>query len=166
MPKNILEWRALFLSILIAQSAGVVGSLVTFGALPLWYAKLTLPVFAPPSWVFGPVWGVLYTLMGVALYLVWKSRGGTPARARRRERGLQLFAIQLALNALWSVLFFGLQSPLYGLIGIVVLDSAVAATLFYFWSVKKSAGILMAPYLLWILFATLLNAQIYFLNLS
>jgi len=164
MPKNLLEWRALIFSILLCQSAGVVGSLFVFSAIPFWYATLTLPPFAPPGWVFGPVWTLLYILMGVSLYIVWRSRGGSIEKGRIRTHGLTVFAVQLVLNALWSVLFFGLQSPLWGLIDIAALDIAVFITLLYFWRVQKSSALLLIPYFVWILFASVLNGFIYYLN--
>jgi len=102
--------------------------------------------------------------MGIALYSIWKARGLDGVKARTRDWGIRIFALQLFLNALWPVLFFGLRNTLYGLIGIVLLDVVVIITIALFWRVKKSAAYLLVPYLAWILFATVLSAAIYTLN--
>jgi len=164
MPKKLKQWGTLILFIAICQGAGAIGSLFTFASLSTWFVTLAQPSFAPPNWVFGPVWTILYTLMGIALYIVWQKRGISPIRAQARTRGVRLFWIHLFFNALWSILFFGVQSPLYALIDIVVLWVLLVATTFYFFRVSTWAGVIMLPYLAWVSFASVLNAAIVFLN--
>ena len=151
----------LVISILICQCAGFVGSFFTRPSVPAWYATLDKPVFTPPNWLFSPVWITLFFLMGISLYLIWR-RG----LAERRVRlALGFFGLQLLSNILWSVLFFGLKSPLAGLIDIVVLWVAIALTIFYFFKVSKSAAVLLLPYIVWVSFASVLNFFIWRLNL-
>lgn len=164
MPKTWNDWSLLIVALLIPQLAGAFGSVFTFFAIPLWYNALALPAFAPPNFVFGPVWALLYLLMGVSLYIVWRSRGEGVEKARARKRGLIAFWIQLALNALWPAVFFGLRSPLAGLIDIILLFVAIVATIVYFWQVRKSAAYLLVPYLVWVALAGALNAAIYLIN--
>jgi tryptophan-rich sensory protein len=125
-----------------------------------WYAALAKPSWTPPGWLFGPVWTLLYFSMAVAAFLVWRR----PA-SRARTRALVLFGVQLGLNALWTPLFFGAHLPGLALAEIVLLDVAVVATLFAFWRLRRAAGALLVPYLAWSLFATALNAAIFWLNL-
>jgi tryptophan-rich sensory protein len=146
-------------AILVCEIVGVLGSIFTTQSIPTWYAGLVKPSFTPPNWVFGPVWTLLYLLMGVSLYLVWSSR---PKKAR--TVALQTFGPQLVLNLLWSVLFFGLRSPLLGMIGIVLLWVVLLVTILRFYNASKSAAWVMVPYLLWVTFAALLNFYIFILN--
>lgn len=139
---------------------GAGSGLMTASAVRDWYPTLVRPSFAPPSWVFGPVWTLLYLMMGLAAYLVW--RRGAATRATRIA--LALFVGQLVLNGLWSVLFFGLRAPGLALIEIVVLWAAIVATLWMFWRVRRIAGVLLIPYLAWVTFATALNAGFWALN--
>jgi tryptophan-rich sensory protein len=148
------------ISILICQSAGIFGSIFTFEAVPDWISTLTEPTFAPPGWVFGPVWIILYFLMGVSLYTVWV----TESKPKIRKVFFTVFGIQLTLNALWSLLFFGLRSPLLGLVDIILLDIMVLTTIIYAKFISKLAAILLVPYLVWIIFATILNSAIFLLN--
>ena len=148
------------ISILICQSAGIFGSLFTIEAIPDWYATLTKPTFAPPSWVFGPVWITLYFLMGISLYTVWESE----YKPKTRKVFFIVFGIQLTLNALWSLLFFGLKSPLLGLVDIILLDMMVIVTIIYAKSISKFAAIFLIPYLAWIIIASILNFAILLLN--
>ena len=157
MNKKVLKFIA---SIIICQSAGVFGSLVTFEAIPGWYITLEKPFFAPPNWIFGPVWIILYYLMGVSLYIVWKDE----LKSKTRNVFFVVFAIQLILNALWSLLFFGLKSPLLGLIDILILDVMLVVTIFYAKRVSKYAAMLLIPYMVWIIIASVLNYAIMVLN--
>lgn len=150
----------LFISIVISLMAGFVGSLFTTPVVPGWYTTLALPVLSPPSWVFGPVWAILYVLMGVAAYLVWKKGLRRPLV----RMGLFVFAIQLALNALWSYLFFGTRSPGLAFVEIVFLLVAILATIVLFRRVSTAAAWLLVPYLLWVGFAAYLNYMIWMLN--
>lgn len=145
--------------IIVCQMAGVIGSVFTFDAIPGWYATLVKPDFSPPNWVFGPVWTTLYAMMGMAAYLVYRHIGSTGAK-----QTLLVFGGQLALNALWSIIFFGMRSPDLAFACIIALLAAIAATICLFWKISRNAALLMVPYLLWVLFATALNYQIWMLN--
>jgi benzodiazapine receptor len=134
----------------------------TLGALFMpgdWYASLQKPTWNPPGWVFGPVWSTLYLLMGISVWLVWM-RGGFTAH----RRPLSLFLVQLALNAAWTPLFFGLQRPDLALVEIMVLWGAILWTIREFWRINRWASALLWPYLLWVSFATILNATLWWMN--
>ncbi len=148
------------IAIVISSVAGAIGSLATMPSIPTWYAGLRKPWFNPPNWIFGPAWTILYIMMGIAAYLVWE-KGWDKAEVRG---ALIIFAVQLILNALWSILFFGLHSPLYGLVGIILLWIAILITIIRFFVLSAAAGWLMIPYLLWVTFAALLNLSIMLLN--
>ena len=150
------KWLGLALWLLITFAAAAIGSLFEPGA---WYAGLAKPTWTPPSSIFGPVWSILYVMMGVAAWLVWKERGLAGARL-----ALGLYVAQLAANAAWSWLFFGLHRPGYAFLDIVLLWLLVAATLVAFWRIRRAAGWMLAPYLLWISFAAALNLAIRQLN--
>lgn len=151
---------AVLASILLCQAAGLIGSVFTTPAIPTWYASLKKPFFTPPSWIFAPVWITLFTLMGISLYIVWKKGLGR----REVRRGVSLFGVQLALNVLWSVVFFGMHSPLYGLVIIALLWAVLLATVIAFYRISKPAGMLLIPYFLWGSFASVLNLAILVLN--
>jgi benzodiazapine receptor len=146
---GILFWVAL------SFAAAWVGSRFSPGD---WYVHLAKPAFNPPAWIFAPVWTLLYLLMGVAAWLVWREGGMAAGKA------LALFLAQLALNAAWSWLFFGLHHIGWALVDLVALWLAIGATLLAFWAHRPLAGLLMVPYLLWVSFAALLNVQIWRLN--
>jgi tryptophan-rich sensory protein len=147
---------ALPLWIVGALAAGWVGSIFVPGT---WYATLVKPAWTPPNVIFGPVWTVLYVLMGTAAWLVWRRVGfaGAPA-------ALGLFIVQLVLNALWSYLFFGAHRTLAAYIEILVLLVIIVATMLRFWRVSAPAGALLIPYAAWVTFASFLNLQIWRLN--
>jgi tryptophan-rich sensory protein len=148
---------ALIVILLICFAAAGLGSVATTPNIPTWYASLTKPSWNPPNWLFGPVWTALYICMTVAAWLVWRQGGA---------RGpLTLFAVQLALNAAWSWLFFGFHLPGAAFVEILVLLAAIAATtVVAFWPKSKAAGILMVPYLAWVAFASVLNFAIWRMN--
>lgn len=146
--------------VIICQLAGIIGSLFTSSSLDSWYLLLEKPTFNPPSWVFFPVWTILYTLMGISLYLVWEKG----LQYREVKAGVFLFGLQLILNTIWSLLFFGLRSPYYAFLEILVLWVAILLTIIQFWKISKPASLLLIPYILWVSFATLLNYQIWILN--
>ena len=123
-----------------------------------WYGALIKPAINPPDWIFGPVWTVLYILMGIALFLVIESESSYRAMA------LKLFWVQLVLNVTWTFMFFGFESPLLGLINIVALWILIIATIFYFFAISKTAGWLLVPYIVWVSFAMFLNFSIWSLN--
>lgn len=152
----------LIAAILLCEAAGIIGSLFTAPSIPGWYATLNKPSFNPPNWVFGPVWTTLYALMGISLYLVWKK--GQENKKIDIKLPLAIFGFQLFLNFLWSILFFGMQSPLLGLLCIIPLWLSIAATIFYFYKISKTAAYLLIPYILWVSFASILNASIWMLN--
>lgn len=155
------NFAKLLLSVAVPFLVGVFGTLFTTAdTLNNWYAGLKKPPFNPPDWVFGPVWTTLYIMMGIAAFLVW--RKGLENKLIRIA--LACFIVQLFLNAIWTPLFFGLHSPLLGLINIVLLLNAVIVTIYAFSKISRPAAILLVPYLLWVTFATILNLSIYFLN--
>lgn len=154
------QWWLLILALVTTHSAGIIGSILTTPSLPGWYASLVKPDFTPPNWVFGPVWLILYTLMGIALYLVW--RDGVSSLSARMLSGL--FFLQVFINALWSAVFFGAQNPLMGfavIVGVWILALAIMVRLLTF---NRVAAYLHLPYLLWVSFAMLLNLAIWQLN--
>jgi tryptophan-rich sensory protein len=151
-------WDAakLALAIIICEAAGAVGSVFTAPAIPTWYASLNKPWFTPPGWFIGAAWIVLYFLMGVSLYLVCK-KGFSKYKVKEATA---LFALQLALNVSWSFAFFGMKSPLNGLVVIIALWAAVYVTMKSFKKIDKTAGRLMLPYIAWVTFAALLNLAV------
>ena len=151
---------SLIVWVVLCQLAGGIGSLFTSSAIPDWYASLVRPAIAPPNWIFGPVWTTLYLLMGIAAWLVWRRRGEVPVA----KIGLTIFGVQLVLNSLWSILFFGLHSPEAAFVEIIFLWIAIVATIVWFAKVSKSAAWLLVPYLAWVSFAAYLNYQFYVLN--
>lgn len=158
MKKN--SWFSLAVAIIICQLSGIIGSLFTLTAVREWYSTLIRPSFAPPSWVFGPVWTTLFALMGIAAWLVW-SKG---IKRRNVKVALGIFLAQLVLNTVWSLLFFGLHSPGGALIEIVFLWAAIAASIIAFAKISKPAAWLLAPYILWVSFAAYLNYSFWILN--
>lgn len=151
----------LFITVLGCEIVGLLGTPFTATAIPSWYAFLEKPFFAPPNWIFGPVWAILYFLMGVSAYMVWT----TDKKKKVVHHALHLFWIQLFLNFLWSVLFFGLKSPILGLIDIIALLGFIILTIRAFMKVSPAAAYMLFPYAVWVSFATMLNAAILFLNL-
>ena len=156
MNKTLL----LIISIVICQFAGLIGSVFTVRSISTWYTALVKPAFNPPNWLFGPVWTLLYLLMGISLYLVWQ-KGTSDVHVKI---ALLIFAVQLVLNILWSILFFGMQSPMLGLIEIVLLWVFILLTITNFYHISKPASYLLIPYILWVSFAAVLNLSIFLLN--
>jgi translocator protein len=158
--KGILHQSvALGLCIAACFAAAAVGALFTNPNVPGWYAKLDKPSWTPPSWLFGPVWSLLYLLMGISAWQLWRKTG-----SRAAVVPLVLFGIQLVLNMAWSGLFFGLRSPGAALIEIVFLWCAILVTTIAFWRRSAPAGWLMLPYLAWVSFAAALNLAMWNLN--
>ncbi|MCX6791223.1 MAG: tryptophan-rich sensory protein [Candidatus Gribaldobacteria bacterium] len=153
MPK-ILK---ILLAVLVCEGAGMLGAVFTTPAIASWYATLAKPSFSPPNWVFTPVWTLLFLLMGVALFLVWNEK----SKGKNIQTAVLVFFQQLALNVLWSVLFFGLHSPLLALIEIIILWLSIVMTIFYFAKISKTAAWLLVLYLVWVSFATFLNFSIW-----
>ncbi len=158
MNKKITQ---LIVSILGCLSVGIVGALFTTPAIPTWYNTLSKPLFSPPSWVFGPAWTMLYIMIGISLYLVWTKKSD----ANTKQNALYIFFAQLFLNAIWSPIFFGLQSPFIALIIITLLWATIIININVFYKVSKTAALLLIPYLLWVSFATVLNFAIWQLNM-
>lgn len=154
----------LLISLALPQLAGLAGSLFTSSAISGWYVGVIKPSFSPPNWVFGPVWTLLFVLMGVALYLVWRSPALLPAARKQKRLALWLFGTQLALNTLWSIIFFGLKSPGGAFGEIIILWLAIMATTVIFAKISKPAAWLMVPYIMWVSFASFLNYTIWQLN--
>lgn len=150
----------LIVSVIVCELVGLLGTPFTISAIPTWYATLNKPFFAPPNWIFGPVWTLLYFLMGVAIYLIWKQGW---QNKKVKMAGI-FFLAQLALNFIWSPIFFGLRAPLLGLIVIVAMWGVIVMTMKKFYPLSRTAFYLLVPYLLWVSFATLLNVAIVILN--
>ncbi len=155
--KNIYK---LVSAIVICQLAGIIGSLFTVSSVSTWYQTLVRPALNPPSWVFGPVWITLYLLMGISLFLIWK-KGWKKKNVRI---AMSVFGVQLTLNALWSILFFGMQNPGLALINIALLWIGILASIILFYKISKPASYLLIPYILWVSFASYLNYAIWTLN--
>ncbi|MGA3359463.1 MAG: TspO/MBR family protein [Halobacteriota archaeon] len=149
----------LLISLAVPLLTGFGSTVFTINSIPTWYASLNKPWFSPPNVVFAPVWTTLYILMGVALFLIWRS-----PRNRTRDTGIALFAAQLAVNVIWTFAFFGLQNTLYGLLSIIPLWILIAATIYQFYKVERWASYLLVPYIAWVSIATALNAAVYLLN--
>ena len=156
---KIIDFLKLVASVILCQLAGFLGSLFTTPAIPTWYATLKKPFFTPPNWIFSPVWISLFILMGISLFFVWR-RTDHP----HFKFAFIFFFVQLILNILWSIVFFGLRSPLVGLLDILLLWIAILFTILNFLKVSKFAGILLLPYFSWVSFAALLNFSLWILN--
>lgn len=150
----------LLVSILVCLSAGAVGSIFTRTSIAEWYEFLNKPVFTPPNWVFSPIWIILYVLMGVSASFVWE-KGIALSEVKRT---LGVFILQLALNALWSAVFFGTRSIAGGLVVIILLWLAIIWTIIRFSSISKTAAVLLIPYITWVSFALMLNVSLAILN--
>lgn len=150
----------LIISIAVPQIVGIASGLATAQATREWYPTLVKPSFTPPAWVFGPVWTLLYIMMGVAAFLVWK-KGLDQSGVKT---ALLLFLIQMGLNGAWSLLFFGMRAPGIAFVEILVLWCAIAATIVVFFGQSKWAGGLLVPYWAWVSFAAVLNYGFWRLN--
>ncbi len=150
----------LLISIFICQCAGIIGSFFTRRSIHEWYALIDKPFFNPPNWVFAPVWIILYTMMGISLFLIWR-KGYYKSGVRA---ALGIFLIQLGLNSLWSIVFFGGRSIIGGMVVIVLLWLAILRTMYAFFAVSKPACYILIPYILWVSFALVLNLALLKLN--
>ncbi len=151
----------LLFAIAVVASAGLIDNLATIPNIPVWYAGLNKPGFTPPNWVFGPVWSLLYAMMVLAFWrvLLRRSRWTTAG-----WRVVGVFLVQMALNAFWSVAFFGMHNPLLGLVVVIALELMIVATIITFKPIDRMAAWLLAPYAVWVGYATALNAAIFGLN--
>ncbi len=146
--------------IILAQLSGILGSFFTAESVNTWYKEITRPPFTPPNWLFAPVWISLYFLMGISAYLVWKK--GT--EKKEVKIALVIFLIQLALNSMWSVIFFGLHLILIAFLEIILLWIMILFMILKFYPISKTAALLQIPYLLWVSFAAVLNFSFAVLN--
>ena len=158
MMKEI-KWPSLLICIAIPLVSGSLSGLAIADNISTWYSTLNKPSFNPPNYLFGPVWSVLYILMGIGLYLILQ----TPKSAMR-TKSIVLFTVQLILNLSWSFIFFNAQSPFAALIIIGLLWIAILMMMIYFHTLSPIASYLQIPYLLWVSFASVLNAAIWLLN--
>lgn len=154
-----MKYLTLVVSVVIANLAGILGSIFTVNSINSWYLFLNKPFFSPPNWLFGPVWVVLYTLMGIAAWLVWEK-----TKSESNKKALIIYGIQLFLNFLWTLIFFGLKNPALAFLEILVLLAFIIYTTVLFFKIDKRAGWIMVPYILWISFASMLNLAIWALN--
>jgi len=183
MKINFNKIIKLCLSIILCEFAGVIGSVFTTSSIGSWYKNLEKPVFNPPSWIFAPVWSALFLLMGIAFYLAWEAEWkfkneikffkkiklfsvvkGFLDKFSDKTKTISIFYIQLVLNILWSVAFFGMHNVGLAFVGLLLLWLAIALTAVAFYRISKTAGYLFYPYLVWVAFAGFLNFSIWILN--
>jgi len=181
MKNNIIKF---FISIIICQLAGIIGSFFTAPAVSSsWFIELKKPSFFPPNWLFAPAWIILYFLMGVSLFLVWKKNWGITVIAGEQEKqfwnpvskklwtgswkeenAVLIFSLQLVLNTLWSFIFFGLKSPGIAFFEILILWFSIIYLIANFYRISKTSAYLLLPYILWVSFAAFLNFSVWQLN--
>ena len=157
---KIPNWGKILVTFGATFAAGAVGSLFTFSEIPTWYATLNKTIISPPNWVFGPVWTLLYIMMAVAAFLVWRE---TKEKQIVKE-AMQLNAIQLILNAMWSILFFGGHLLGVAYLEIIALLIVIILTTRYYFKVSNAAGYMMLPYIAWVTFASFLNLFVWLAN--
>ncbi len=160
IQNNMKIFLKLLVSILLPFLAGFIGSVFTTPNIPTWYASLNKPILNPPNWIFGPVWTILYILMGISAFLIWNYG----LSKRDVKKALTIFIFQLFLNSIWSIFFFGFQSPLLAFFVIVILFLLILLMIFSFYKISKTAGMILLPYLFWVGFASYLNLAILILN--
>lgn len=166
---RIQNYLRLLTAIALCESAGVLGSFFTVSSISTWYNTLNKPEFSPPNFVFGPVWIILYALMGVSLYLIWcsfKNKSKSKSKNKKEiQYSLILFLIHLGVNAAWSIIFFGLKNPFLAFLNIIILWLLIVAVVYKFYKIDKRASYLLIPYLFWVSFAMVLNYYIWVLNM-
>ncbi len=145
--------------ILICQMAGIIGSLFTAPAVKGWYTTINKSPLNPPSWVFAPVWTTLFVMMGIAVSIIWLSE-----KNEARNKALKIFFVQLVLNTLWSIIFFGLKNPALAFVEIIFLWLAILYTIILFRKIDRKASCLLIPYILWVSFASVLTLSVAMLN--
>lgn len=155
------KYIKILIFVVICLAVGYLSSIVTKSSVETWYPTLKKPSFNPPNWAFPIAWTTLYIFMGIAAGLVWDK---IEIKKEEVQKALLFFFIQLALNALWSILFFGLKNPMLALVEIVLLWLIIYETFMKFNKIDKIAGYLFIPYLFWVTFAIILNANIWWLN--
>lgn len=160
--KGISSFWKLIIAVLICETVGIVSGFLSQGSMTTWFATLQKPSWNPPAYLFGPIWTVLYLLMGISLWLVWKN--GAPEA--KKTRAMSVFGVQLFFNFCWSILFFKFQSPALGLIDILLLGLTILVTISYFARISRLAAWLLVPYVLWVYFATVLNYTLWTNNIN
>lgn len=146
--------------IFVCELVGILGSFFTITSIATWYTTLNKPFFNPPNYLFGPVWTILYALMGYSVFLVWEKG----LKKKGVKEALKLFVIQLFLNGIWTPIFFGVKELSSALLVIIVMWIFILKTILKFYHINKMASYLLVPYLIWVSFATLLNFSIWYLN--
>lgn len=161
MSKNILSKSItpFIISLFVVFLTGFIGSLFTMPNISSWYVFLNKPFFSPPNWLFGPAWSFLYLLMGISAFLIWQKRDNP-----KTKPALGFYAIQLVLNALWSIIFFGMKNPGLAFLEILFLLGFIIITAIKFYQIDKKASLLFIPYILWVSFAAVLNYYLWILN--
>ncbi len=158
------QFYKLFFAIIICQLVGFAGSFFTMQSVNGWYKHLEAPNIAPPNWIFGPVWTILFVLMGVALYFVLTKHVFFKKKKKYIRLAVLVFYLQLAANLLWSTIFFGLRNPGLAFAEILLLWVLILVTIIYFYKIDKRAAYLMIPYIVWVSFAAILNYSFWLLN--
>ncbi|MDC0987415.1 tryptophan-rich sensory protein [Alphaproteobacteria bacterium] len=158
-PKESRNLVSLFAFIVICLIISGIGGAITASSVETWYQALEKPIFNPPDWVFAPVWTLLYIIMGIAAWRVWRLRS-----FEATGKALGVFALQLGFNLAWSFLFFGLQRIDLALVEIVILLVAIIVNAIMFWRIDRLAGLMLMPYIAWVTYATILNASLWLLN--
>ncbi len=156
--RTVTDGRKLAIALIATFAVAAIGALFTYPNISTWYAALAKPALNPPNWLFGPVWTALYALMATSAYFVWVSK------SKLKNEALKIYALQLILNAAWSIAFFGLKSPFYALAVIIALWLAIATTIVKFNKISKQAAWLLIPYIAWVTFAAYLNYAVWILN--
>lgn len=151
----------LIVSVALPLSVGAVAGIITAQSIEGWYNTLSKPSFNPPNWIFGPVWTTLYILMGISFFLVWKQK-----ESASRSQAITVFLLQLLCNFAWSLIFFYFKMIGLAFVEIILLWISIVFMLFLFYKIKPVSAWINIPYLLWVSFATVLNASLYFLNRS
>lgn len=164
LPKTGKSAAVLLSCVVLCLLVGGLGSLLTTPNLEPWYASLAKPSFNPPNWLFAPVWTTLFLFMAYAIWRILQVPTETVEIGRQRVRAIWVFGVHLVLNVAWSAAFFFAQSPALGLAVILIFGLCVATVMVLFFKLDRLAGLLFVPYLLWVLFATLLNLSIFLLN--
>ncbi len=147
-------------SLIFPLVVGLTSGYLAMDGMAGFYENLVKPPLNPPGWIFGPVWTLLYITIGLSLYLFWSARG----KASAKQKGYLFFILQLVCNFLWSLIFFNLHAILWGLVDIILMLILTITTIYYFNKISRNSALLLLPYLVWISFATYLNAAILFLN--
>lgn len=158
------SWRELpklIVSILIVFLAGAVGTVFTLKEITTWYVNIPKPSWTPPNWAFGPIWSTLYVLMGVSLFLIWREG----LNRKDVKIGIGVFAVQLILNVVWSLVFFGSHNIAGGLVMVILLWISILINIVVFYRISKPAGIILIPYLIWVTIAGYLNYSVYLLGI-